>query len=169
MRQIHAAPSAGGATKSTRIEMTLLPLVSRIALAVVTLGYCLSFTVPALAADYAGAISAYRRAHGLSAVTLDSRLDAVARRQAQAMAASGTVSHSVGGIFTMRVANLRKAIAAENIGAGFLTFSEMLRQWEASAGHRENLLIPQARRVGVAFVDNPRSPYRKFWAMVITN
>jgi uncharacterized protein YkwD len=169
MRQIHAAPSAGGATKSTRIEMTLLPLVSRIALAVVTLGYCLSFTVPALAADYAGAVSAYRRAHGLSAVTLDSRLDAVARRQAQAMAASGTVSHSVGGIFTMRVANLRRAIAAENIGAGFLTFSEMLRQWEASAGHRENLLIPQARRVGVAFVDNPRSPYRKFWAMVITN
>ena len=45
----------------------------------------------------------------------------------------------------------------------------MLNQWEASTGHRENLLIPAARRVGVAFVDNPKSPYRKFWAMVITN
>ena len=69
----------------------------------------------------------------------------------------------------LRVARLRKAIAAENIGAGFPTFSDMLKQWEASTGHRENLLIPGARRVGVAFVDNPKSPYRKFWAMVITN
>jgi hypothetical protein len=25
-----------------------------------------------------------------------------------------------------------------------------------------------ARRVGVAFADNAKSPYRKFWAMVIT-
>jgi hypothetical protein len=26
-----------------------------------------------------------------------------------------------------------------------------------------------ARRVGVASVHNPKSPYRKFWAMVITD
>ena len=149
--------------------MAPLPPASRIGFAVVALGCCLSFTASARAADYAGAISAYRRAHGLSAVRLDSRLDAIARRQARAMAASGTVSHSVGGLFPVRVASLRKAIAAENIGAGFSTFSEMLKQWEASTGHRENLLIPGARRVGVAFVDNPKSPYRKFWAMVITN
>jgi len=25
------------------------------------------------------------------------------------------------------------------------------------------------RRVGVAFADDPKSPYRKFWAMVITD
>lgn len=142
---------------------------SRTGLAIVALTGSLSYAAAAVAADYAGAISAYRRAHGLSAVRLDSRLDAVARRQARAMAASGTVSHSVGGEFTLRVASLRKAIAAENIGAGFPTFSDMLKQWEASTGHRENLLIPGARRVGVAVVDNPKSPYRKFWAMVITN
>jgi uncharacterized protein YkwD len=144
-------------------------LIARATLVLVTLGCCLGFATATRAADYAGAISAYRRAHGLPAVRLDRRLDVVARRQARAMAASGTVSHSVGGLFTMRVASLRKAFAAENIGAGFSTFSEMLKEWEASAGHRENLLIPQARRVGVAFVDNPRSPYRKFWAMVITD
>jgi uncharacterized protein YkwD len=88
---------------------------SRIGLAIVALACCLSSA--AAAADYAGAISAYRRAHGLAAVRLDSRLDAVARRQARAMAASSTVSHSVGGEFPLRVASLRKAIAAENIGA----------------------------------------------------
>jgi uncharacterized protein YkwD len=146
-----------------------MPPAPRIGLAIVAFAFGLSYAATAMAADYAGAVSAYRRAHGLSAVRLDSRLDAVARRQARAMAASGTVSHSVSGLFPVRVASLRKAIAAENIGAGFLTFSEMLKQWKASTGHRENLLIPGARRVGVAFVDNPKSPYRKFWAMVITN
>jgi uncharacterized protein YkwD len=129
----------------------------------------LGFTAAASAEDYAGAISAYRHAHGLVAVKSDSRLGAVALTQARAMAASGTVSHGAAGNFATRVAPLRKSRAAENIGAGFLTFSEMLKQWEDSAGHRQNLLMEGARRVGVAAVDNPKSPYRKFWAMVITD
>ena len=123
----------------------------------------------AAAADYAGEISAYRRAHGLPAVKSDGRLAAVALKQARAMAASGSVSHNAAGNFTIRVAPLRKSSAAENIGAGYLTFDEMLKQWEDSRGHRENLLMAGARRVGVASVDNPKSPYRKFWAMVITD
>ena len=123
----------------------------------------------AAAADYAGEISAYRRAHGLPAVKSDGRLAAVALKQARAMAASGSVSHNAAGNFAIRVAPLRKSRAAENIGAGYLTFDEMLKQWEDSRGHRENLLMAGARRVGVASVDNPKSPYRKFWAMVITD
>jgi uncharacterized protein YkwD len=141
----------------------------RLSLSVLALALGVGLAIPAKAADYAGAISAYRRAHGLAAVKSDSRLDAVALKQARAMAASGTVSHSVGGSFVTRIASLRKSRAAENIGAGFLTFSEMLKQWEDSTGHRENLLMAGARRVGVASVANPASPYRKFWAMVITD
>jgi uncharacterized protein YkwD len=129
----------------------------------------LSFAAAAEASDYASAISVYRRAHGLSAVRSDSRLGAVALKQAQVMAATGTVSHSAGGNFTTRVAGLRKSRAAENIGAEFLSFPEMLKQCEDSTDHRENLLMAGARRVGVAAVDNPKSPYRKFWAMVITD
>jgi len=129
----------------------------------------LGLATTAEAADYASEISAYRRAHGLPAVKSDSRLDAVALKQARAMALSGTVSHSAGGSFSSRVAGLRKSKAAENIGGGFLTFKEMLKQWEDSAGHRENLLLPGVRRVGVAYADNPKSPYRKFWAMLITD
>ncbi|QWG18152.1 CAP domain-containing protein [Bradyrhizobium sediminis] len=133
------------------------------------LGFGLGFAATAAAGDYASEISAYRRANGLSVVRADGRLAAVALKQAQAMAASGTITHSVGGQFSSRVAPLRKSRAAENIGAGFLAFSEMLKEWKASRGHRENLLMPGARRVGVASVANPRSPYRKFWAMVITD
>jgi uncharacterized protein YkwD len=135
------------------------------------LALCLSiaFAPPASAADYAGSISAFRRAHGLTAVKLDAKLNAAALKQAQAMAASGSISHSAAGSFSSRMAPLRKSRAAENIGAGFLTFAEMLKEWEKSTGHRENLLLPGMRRVGVAFVDNQKSPYRKFWAMVITD
>lgn len=129
----------------------------------------LGFAATADAADYAGAINAYRRAHGLPAVRLDGKLSAVALKQAQTMAATGSISHSAAGSFSSRVAPLRKSRAAENIGAGYLTFAEMLKQWQDSTGHRANLLMLGARRVGVAAVDNPKSPYRKFWAMVITD
>ena len=133
------------------------------------LSFGLSLAAQAMADDYASAISAYRRAHGLSAVKSDSRLSAVALKQARAMASTGTISHSAGGNFAARVAPLRKSRAAENIGAGFLSFTEMLKEWKDSTGHRANLLMAGARRVGVASVDNPKSPYRKFWAMVITD
>ena len=133
------------------------------------LSFGLSLAAPAMADDYASAISAYRRAHGLSAVKSDSRLSAVALKQARAMASTGTISHSAGGNFAARVAPLRKSRAAENIGAGFLSFTEMLKEWKGSSGHRANLLMAGARRVGVAAVGNPKSPYRKFWALVITD
>ncbi len=123
-----------------------------------TAGFLLASFAPAMASDYASLISAYRRAHGLTAVTLDGKLNAVAMQQAQAMASSGKVSHSVAGEFPVRVARLRKSRAAENIAAGFLTFPETLKQWEDSAGHRENLLMPGARKVGVAAVKNSASP-----------
>jgi len=137
--------------------------------AVLALALVLAFATAASAADYAGAISAYRRAHGMTAVKLDAKLNAMALKQAQAMSASGSVSHSAGGSFFTRVAPLKKQRAAENIGAGFIAFAEMLKQWEDSAGHRENLLMPGAKRVGVAYVDNAKSPYRRFWAMVIAD
>jgi len=133
------------------------------------LSFVASFAASAAAAGYAGEISAYRRAHGLPAVKSDGRLIAVALKQVQAMASTGTVSHSAGGNFVIRVAGLRKSRAAENIGAGYLSFSEMLKQWQDSSGHRANLLMAGARRVGVASVANAKSPYRKFWAMVITD
>ncbi len=139
----------------------------KIRLSVVSL--VLGMATSAFASDYASQISAYRRAHGLSAVRADGKLGAVALRQAQAMALSGTISHSAAGSFASRVAPLRKSRAAENIAAGFLSFAETLKQWEDSAGHRENLLLPGARKVGVASVANPKSPYRMFWAMVITD
>lgn len=136
---------------------------------IAAVGLVLGLSTPAIAGDYASQISAYRRAHGLSTVQADGKLSAVALKQAQAMASSGTISHTAAGSFSSRVAGLRKSRAAENIAAGFLSFAETLKQWQNSAGHRANLLMPGAKKVGVASVANARSPYRMFWAMVITD
>jgi uncharacterized protein YkwD len=146
-----------------------LASAARMTMRMAAMGLLLGFSAPAMAGDYASQISAYRRAHGLSAVRADGKLGAVALRQAHAMAASGSISHSAAGSFSSRVAPLRKSRAAENIAAGFLSFAETLKQWEESAGHRANLLMPGAKKVGVASVANARSPYRMFWAMVITD
>ncbi len=129
----------------------------------------LPFASIAHADGIASQVSAYRRTNGLTSVQMDGQLNALALRQAQAMAAHESVSHTVGGLFQTRVAGLRRRLAAENIAAGFLTFSETLKQWEDSAGHRENLLMVGARRIGVASVSKPSSPYRRFWAMIITD
>ena len=82
-------------------------------------GSGLGSATAASASDYATAISAYRHAHGLLRVRLDSPLSAVALRQAQAMSLTGSVSHSAAVSFEIRVATLRKSRAAENIGAGY--------------------------------------------------
>ena len=117
----------------------------------------------------ASQISAYRRAHGLSAVRADSRLDGLARRQAEAMARTGAVSHTADGDFRRRVSRVRPRLAGENLAAGSMTCAEAIKQWDNSSGHRANLRMDGARRVGVASVAKPSSPYRMFWAMIITD
>lgn len=117
----------------------------------------------------AGMISAYRRRHGLSAVSTDARLMAMARQHAQAMAAQGRMSHSVGGDFGTR---LRRTgylgAAAENIAAGQRSWSEAFAAWVSSSGHRSNLLLRGATRVGYASASGRAgSRYRTYWAMVI--
>jgi uncharacterized protein YkwD len=123
----------------------------------------------ARAASCAAEISAYRRAHRLSAVRADATLDALARQQAEAMAKAEKVNHTVGGDFRVRIARAHPRLAAENVAAGVLSCAEAIKEWDLSAGHRENLQMTGARRVGIAVVSKPSSPYRKFWAMIITD
>jgi len=117
----------------------------------------------------AGQVGAYRHAYGLPGVQMDARLNALAPQQVEAMASSETISHSPAGEFSSRVADLQRRMAAENIAAGNTNFSDTLKQWEDSAGHRENLLMAGARRIGVASVAKLSSRYRMFWAMLIAD
>ena len=82
------------------------------------------------------------------------------------MAAKDNLSHEVLGSFASRIAPARAGRAAENIAYGYESFDKTLRQWIDSSGHRKNLLLHNASRVGIASAKDA-SGKRTYWAMVI--
>ena len=127
----------------------------------------LLLTAPVMAAESpAELISGFRLKHGEGRVARDATLDRIALDQARAMAAKNDLSHEVLGPFTRRIAPARAGRAAENIAYGYESFEKTLGQWIDSSGHRKNLLLPNASRVGVASAKDA-SGKRTYWAMVI--
>jgi uncharacterized protein YkwD len=117
-------------------------------------------------ADTAAAlISQYRVAHGLSPVSVDLRLNQAATAQARTVAEAGTLSH---GQFSSRMSAFGiNGHAAENLSAGSRTVDQVIARWESSPGHNENLLPPQARRIGLARAESPGLGYGSYWALVL--
>src|SRR5260370_13993084 len=119
------------------------------------LGLTLALYTPAFAqpapSTPAEMISDYRLQHGEGRVISDSKLIKIAQEQASAMASKQMLDHSVP--------------APENIAYGYDNFAKTLDLWIGSNGHRNNLLLHDASRVGVASSKN--SEGRTYWAMVI--
>lgn len=130
-------------------------------------GLLLLGAAPAIAADSAAEqISSFRAKHGEPKVVRDATLDRIAMDQARAMAAKDDLSHDALGPFTRRVAPAGAGRAAENIAYGYESFEKTLGQWIDSSGHRKNLLLHNASRVGIASA-RTASGKRTYWAMVI--
>ena len=111
-------------------------------------------------------ISNYRVQHGEGRVVMDSTLTRIAREQAAAMAAKDQLDHDVLGRFDARISSAGAGRAAENIAYGYDGFPKTLDQWINSAGHRRNLLLRGASRVGVSSVKSATTG-RTYWAMEI--
>ncbi|WP_314961755.1 CAP domain-containing protein [Bradyrhizobium cosmicum] len=123
-------------------------------------------SAPAMAESPAELISGFRLKHGEVRVVRDTTLDRIAMDQARAMAAKDDLSHDALGPFNRRVAPAGAGRAAENIAYGYDNFEKTLGQWIDSSGHRKNLLLHNASRVGIASAKNA-SGKRTYWAMVI--
>ena len=135
----------------------------------VMLGLALCVFSPAFAqvpADPAALISDFRGQHQEGRVKSDATLNRIAQDQANAMAAKGKMDHDVLGAFSSRVAPANAGRAAENIAYGYDSFPKTLDQWINSSGHRKNLLMHEAERVGVASAKSSADG-RTYWAMVI--
>jgi hypothetical protein len=139
--------------------------MTRRAIAKVTAGFLLLAT-PVAAESPAELISSFRLKHGEVRVSRDATLDRIALEQARAMAAKDNLSHEVLGSFTRRIAPALAGRAAENIAFGYESFEKTLGQWIDSSGHRKNLLLHNASRVGIASAKDA-SGKRTYWAMVI--
>jgi uncharacterized protein YkwD len=111
-------------------------------------------------------ISIFRIQHGEGRVVMDSTLTRIAHEQAEAMAAKDKLDHDVLGGFMSRVHSAGAGRAAENIAYGYDSFPKTLGQWIDSAGHRKNLLLHGASRVGIANAKSATTG-RTYWAMEI--
>jgi hypothetical protein len=146
--------------------MDIWGTMTRRAVGSVIAGFLL-LTAPVMAAESpADLISGFRLRHGEVRVVRDATLDRIALEQARAMAAKNDLSHEVLSPFTRRIAPARAGRAAENIAYGYESFEETLGQWIDSSGHRKNLLLHNASRVGIASARDA-SGKRTYWAMVI--
>lgn len=126
----------------------------------------LSFGGPASAeSSPASLISEFRAKQGEGSVVIDATLNRIALDQAKAMAARDKLDHDVLGPFSSRMAPAKAGRAAENIAYGYEDFKRTLDQWINSSGHRKNLLLPKASRVGIASARSASS--KTYWAMVI--
>ena len=124
-----------------------------------------SLSTPAQAAGPADLISEFRAKNGEGKVVMDATLNGIAQQQAAGMAAKDVLDHDVVGNFNVRVAPSKAGSAAENIAYGYDSFPKTLGQWINSPGHRRNLLLKGATKVGVANAKSASG--RTYWAMVI--
>jgi uncharacterized protein YkwD len=113
----------------------------------------------------AAMISRYRVAQGLPPVTADARLSHAAEAQARAVAEAGELSH---GAFGTRMASFGiGGASAENLTAGSRSLAEAIARWKASPRHNDNLLMREARHIGLARADSPGAGYGRYWALVL--
>lgn len=113
----------------------------------------------------AGLVSQYRTANGLSPVVADATLSRAAEVQARAIAQAGSLSH---GAFASRMASFGiNGTSAENLVAGSRTVDQAITRWKASPGHNQNLLMPEARRIGIAYASSPGEGYEHYWVLVL--
>jgi uncharacterized protein YkwD len=114
-------------------------------------------------------ISSYRLKNGEGRVTADPVLTRIAQVQANAMAARDLLDHGALAPLSSRAASAESDGAgriAENLAGAYADFPRTLDQWIASPGHRSNLLMRDASRVGVASAKSPKTG-QTYWAMEI--
>lgn len=116
-------------------------------------------------------INGYRATRGLKPLKLEKHLTRAAQLHSQDLAKGDRISHkgSDGSDPWGRVKSTgyRPRLAAENVGAGQMSFAEVLQGWKESPGHRRNLLLADATQMGIALETNPGSKYRTFWTLVL--
>ncbi|GAA3422869.1 hypothetical protein GCM10018953_00520 [Streptosporangium nondiastaticum] len=106
--------------------------------------------------------NAERRRAGCAPLRIDSRLVRSARAHSTEMATSGLFSHNSpdGASPWKRMEAVRYHDGgAENIGRGYFTAAETVRNWMANPGHRRNILDCRLAATGVGLAEGPDGPW----------
>jgi len=103
-------------------------------------------------------LNSFRHAHGLPALHRSGALQAMAQRHARSMAARHSMDHA--DFYSERG---RAGARAENVAAGCASESCAISMWAGSAGHRENMLLPDVRSYGLASAGSGS----RYWCLVL--
>jgi len=116
-------------------------------------------------------INAYRANNGLAPVALDDRLNALAQAYARELAAEAGTGASIrpDGKLDTRLAGAgyQQAEVKESVTAGYYTLAEAFSGWRDSPPHREVMLLPSARDLGIAAVYRSGTKYKVYWVLVM--
>ena len=113
-------------------------------------------------------VNAFRTKYGRDSGRPDARLSQAAAMQSKDQAGRSSIGHyGCGRIEPMQRAEragFHAKLASENVAAGQKSFSDAMRSWEGSSGHRENLLRPEVTAIGVAMAKNEDG--RAYWTLL---
>lgn len=116
-------------------------------------------------------INAYRASRGLGKLSINNTLTKTAKAHSRDLAKHDRISHygSDGSNPWDRVerSGYQPQLAAENVGTGQLTIKEVMQGWKDSPGHNKNLLLPDAKHMGIALVYDPKTEYKTFWTLIL--
>ena len=116
-------------------------------------------------------VNEYRSSKGLPALSLESHATAAAEILAKDMAAHDHMSHAGpnGADLQKRLsmAGYRYKVAAENVSVGQRSFAEIVEGWKKSPPHSRNMLLAEAKHMGVAYEYKPDTQYKTYWTLVV--
>ena len=116
-------------------------------------------------------INAYRRKNGLKPLKIDPQLTEAAKAHSRDLAKWDRISHygSDGSNPWDRVrrSGYKASLAAENVGTGQVTLEEVFKGWRKSPGHNKNLLLKDAKHMGIALVYDAKTEFKTFWTLVL--
>lgn len=122
-----------------------------------------------------GQSNAVRAQAGLPAMRGNAKLQKAAEQQACDMARRGVMEHrgarSNGPAMRVKQLGYKPKITAENIAAGASSIFDLngtLREWSASAKHRQNTNIPQMKEMGIGRALSPDGRVA-YWSVVYSD
>lgn len=110
--------------------------------------------------ETATSLNGFRASNGLSQLSSDAALTAMASSHAADMARRDNLNHD--GFKEQRGP---RGARAENVAYGCKDTPCVINQWANSSGHRSNMLIPSLTRYGLASATS--SSGKKYWALLV--
>jgi uncharacterized protein YkwD len=116
-------------------------------------------------------INEFRASKGFQPLALDSQATRAAQMLARDMAQHDHMSHigpngaDVGK--RLSLAGYSYRIAAENVGVGQKSLAQIIEGWKKSAPHSRNMLLAEAKHIGIAYEYKPDTKHKTFWTLVV--